>query len=229
MDGADTATLTGSLPGALGFLGEVLFRWVPATIIAAFNTSPLNAATSTVLSAPGIPDFFARTSDPATYDALTRGWFIFAFITLVSSLPFFAVAVYCAIRIVQIRRQEELGFRAAQQTVKAEDIPKTQLRWNRVLDQINADTPESWRLAVLEADIMLNELLDIQGYKGETMAEKMKQVDRATFNSIDLAWEAHKIRNRIAHEGSEHVLSAREARRVVALYEKVFKEFRYIE
>ena len=75
---------------------------------------------------------------------------------------------------------------------------------------------------------MLNELLDLQGYKGETIADKMKQVDRAKFNSIDAAWEAHKIRNRVAHEGTTADLDAREARRVIGLYERVFKEFHYI-
>ena len=76
---------------------------------------------------------------------------------------------------------------------------------------------------------MLNELLDVMGYKGETMADKMRTIDRASFNSIDLAWEAHKIRNKIAHDGSAHQLTLREARRVVTLYEKVLKDARYIE
>jgi hypothetical protein len=133
------------------------------------------------------------------------------------------------LRIVQIRRREYAAVRAAQRTVVSEDIPKTQLRWARVMEQASDSRPEGWRLAVLEADIMLNELLDIQGYRGEKMADKMKQVDRAQFNSIDAAWEAHKIRNRIAHEGVSHELSSREARRVIGLYERVFREFRYIE
>jgi hypothetical protein len=59
------------------------------------------------------------------------------------------------------------------------------------------------------------------------MADKMRQVDRADFRTIDLAWEAHKVRNRIAHEGSAHSLSAREARRVIDLYDAIFKEHGY--
>ena len=75
---------------------------------------------------------------------------------------------------------------------------------------------------------MLNELLDMQGYKGETIADKMKQVDRNKFNSIESAWDAHKIRNRIAHEGGL-TLTPREVRSAITLYERVFKEFRYLE
>ena len=76
---------------------------------------------------------------------------------------------------------------------------------------------------------MLNELLDVQGYRGETMADKMKQADRATFRSIDAAWEAHGLRNKVAHQGSALLLNAREARRVIGLYEQVFREFKIIQ
>ena len=228
MEGTDP-TLIGSFPSALGFLGDLLFRWVPAVVYASLATDPTAAATTTPLSAGSVPAFLAYTSGPATYDALARGWVIFTLISFAISIPFIAVSIYCWIRIMQIRHRERLAFSAAQRTVEARDTPKTHLRWRRILDQMSAGTPESWRLAILEADIMLNELLDLQAYKGETMADKMKQVDRANFNTIDLAWEAHKIRNRIAHEGAEHELSAREARRVIDLYERVFKEFRIVE
>ena len=75
---------------------------------------------------------------------------------------------------------------------------------------------------------MLGELLDSLGYKGETMADKMRSVDRANFNTIDLAWEAHRARNQIAHEGLQQPLAAREARRIIGLYERIFREFRFI-
>ena len=76
---------------------------------------------------------------------------------------------------------------------------------------------------------MLNELLDVLGYRGETMADKMKQVDPAKFNGINLAWEAHRVRNALAHQGSMQELNAREARRVIELFEAVFREFRFVE
>ena len=130
---------------------------------------------------------------------------------------------------MQIRHRERLAFSAAQRTVEARDTPKTHLRWRRILDQMSAGTPESWRLAILEADIMLNELLDLRGYKGDTMADKLKQVERADFNSIDDAWEAHNVRNTIAHEGASYQINNREARRIISLYEKIFREFKIIE
>ena len=56
----------------------------------------------------------------------------------------------------------------------------------------------------------------------------MKQINRSDINSIDDAWEAHKVRNRVAHEGSNFELTQREAKRIIGLYEKVFSELRHI-
>jgi hypothetical protein len=147
---------------------------------------------------------------------------------VIISLVLAAGIVYCVLRIFQIRRIEQANFRKAGRTVEAGDVPRTQLRWNRILEHARSEDEHQWRLAILEADIMLNELLDVHGYKGETIAEKMKQVNRANFNSIDDAWEAHKVRNRVAHEGSEHPLSEREKNRVLTLYQRVFNEFGFI-
>ncbi|MEK7068826.1 MAG: hypothetical protein AAB947_00420 [Patescibacteria group bacterium] len=229
MDGGD-ATLIGVLPNAFGFLGDLLFRWVPATIIYAFNTtqSPPFANLTEPVALWDVSNLLAQASGPVGFEKLVNGWFVFSLITITISIPFLAITLYCWIRIVQIRRGERLAFLAAQRTVAAEDISKTQLRWNRVTEQSGSSNPESWRLAILEADIMLNELLDFQGYKGETIADKMKQVDRMKFNSIESAWDAHKVRNRVAHEGGL-TLTPREVRTTIMLYERVFKEFRYIE
>lgn len=185
--------------------------------------------------------FYEFTEQPEVVPVLWRelksGWSadtVFDFwgpifpLSLLVSLMCGSIIVYCVLRIWQIRQAEWASFRKAQRTVAAEDVPATHLRWHRVLEHANSDDEHKWRLAILEADIMLNELLDLQGYKGETMAEKMKQVNRATFNSIDDAWDAHKVRNRVAHEGVEKPLHEREKNHVINLYERVFKEFGFI-
>lgn len=174
---------------------------------------------------------------PVIWNELRSGWSadtvfdvwgpLFPFSILVALLCCIGI-IYCALRIWQIRQAEWAGFSRAAHTVAAEDVPRTVLRWQRVLEHAQSEDEHQWRLAILEADIMLNELLDLQGYKGETMADKMKQVPRTQFNSIDDAWDAHKVRNRVAHEGSEHRLSEREKNHVINKYERIFREFGFI-
>lgn len=101
-------------------------------------------------------------------------------------------------------------------------------KWEHVLKLINSDNPSDWRLAIIEADIMLDEALRAQQYHGETVGDMLKAVEPSDMLTLDAAWEAHKIRNRIAHAGTDFDLNAREAKRVITLFESVFKEFEII-
>ena len=214
---------------------EILFRWIPATVIVLGNTNnppqgvdylPATYGPTTIAEAN---DYLAAASDPGVYANLVHNWTIFAALSLFISLLLAALVVYCIIRILQIRRHENERWEAAQQPEPEREISRTLLRWRRIVEEASSESEQNWRLAILEADIMLSELLDYLGYKGETMADKMRQVDRANFNTIDLAWEAHRTRNQIAHEGLSQPLSGRDARRIIGLYERVFREHRYIE
>lgn len=110
----------------------------------------------------------------------------------------------------------------------APDAPKQNIKWERIISHLNSQNPNDWKFAILEADIMLNDMLDTLNYPGSTMADKLKVVNPGDFKSIEQAWEAHKIRNIVAHEGANYVLSDREAKRVIDLYKTVFEEFKLI-
>jgi hypothetical protein len=107
-------------------------------------------------------------------------------------------------------------------------VDGTNRRWSRIVDHLNSENESDWRLAVLEADLILEDMLEKIGYPGATIGDKLKGIERSDFNTIDQAWEAHRTRNLIAHEGGDFRITNREARRVVGLYEQVFKEFHFI-
>lgn len=217
---------------------DLAFRVVPGTIIALQSTAsdqvsgPITAGLSPIeepVTTASIVSYLEQTASAQQYQSLVHGWSVYVAVAMAVSLLLATLAIYCFIRIRQLRHFERLRFEAAGQTVVAKDIPRTHLRWNRVREQIQSDSEQNWRLAILEADIMLSELLDMLGYRGDTIADKLKNADRRTFNSLDAAWEAHKIRNRVAHEGASLHLPQSEARRVIQLYERVFREFQIIQ
>jgi hypothetical protein len=107
-------------------------------------------------------------------------------------------------------------------------VPASTARWEHVLELLSSQNPGDWRLAVLEADIILDEIVTKMGYQGQNLGDKLKNIEKSDFLSLDDAWEAHKIRNIIAHRGSDYVLTLREARRVIELFARVFQEFGYI-
>ena len=100
--------------------------------------------------------------------------------------------------------------------------------WERVQRLFISDNPSDWKIAILEADIMLEDLVRVRmGYKGETLGECLKQIEASDFTTLQEAWEAHNFRNRIAHE-SDSGISRRDINRAIGLFEKVFREFSYI-
>lgn len=134
--------------------------------------------------------------------------------------------IYSAIRIRQIRREEaeELG-----RIIVPKDITEEKKgKWNQLVNLVMSENQNDWRLAIIEADTMLSDMVDVMGYKGDSLGDKLKQIEKSDFMTLDKAWEAHKIRNTIAHAGSDFILSQREARRVIDLYKQVFEEFEFI-
>lgn len=229
-------TISGSVSWLLWFTGELAFKWVPGFVVSltgaqtATNVTPVAPPPLIVnaVTTQEVVQFLQTNTAPGVYDTLYRDWVYFVGFAIALSLTLVAILIYCLTRIYQIRRAEYAHFNAAAHTVTESDIPKTRLRWNRIQEQAYSENEQQWRLAVLEADIMLNELLDHLGYRGETMADKMRSVDRGKFDSIDMAWEAHRFRNRIAHEANPSLTGA-EVRRVIGLYEKILREFDFIE
>jgi hypothetical protein len=101
-------------------------------------------------------------------------------------------------------------------------------RLGKVKEHIYSDSQSEWKLAIIEMDGMLRDVLKDNGYAAETVAEQLKLAGERPFGSIENAWEAHKIRNKIAHEGIAFTIDEREAKRVFRLYSSVFEEFKVI-
>ena len=101
-------------------------------------------------------------------------------------------------------------------------------RWQKIEDLSNGTTSSEWREAIIEADIMLDDALTRQGFVGDGVGEKLKDADPTQFKFIQDAWEAHKVRNQIAHEGSAFNLSETLMHRTIAQYKNVFGELNEI-
>lgn len=155
------------------------------------------------------------------------------------SLFFLTLMAYCAIRLIEIRIKEhkhlkhEIEEYAHHQAEKAKQKEKEGAvskneRWIKTLNYLFSEHPNDWKLAVIEADTMLEALLSDLGFKGESLGDKLKSATQEKFRDLTLAWEVHNIRNRIAHEGASFELSHREAKRVIAIYEQIFHNFGFI-
>jgi len=152
-------------------------------------------------------------------------------ISLPISLFFLILIVYCVEQLKSLKKKDAEIYDAkvvpAYETVNKGD-PSLTHKWESVQRHIESPNQNDWKQAILEADVILDSILVAMGYKGESVGEKLKRVEKSDFNTLDDAWDAHKVRNQVAHDGSDFILSQYEAKRVINLYKKVFEEFYYI-
>jgi hypothetical protein len=154
------------------------------------------------------------------------------------ALFFIIIITYTTVRMLEIRKKEhahlkeEIAEYAHHQAERERKIKESNQyknnRWAKVLAHVFSPTLSDWKLAIIEADSMLEDLLTQLNFKGENIGEKLKSADREKFKNLTAAWEVHTIRNKIAHEGLNFEISQKEAKRVIALYEQIFREFGFI-
>ncbi len=152
---------------------------------------------------------------------------------------FLTLIFYIVIRMLEIRSKEkkhlarEIAEYAHHQAEREKKLQEGEggsknERWGKTLSYLFSQHASDWKLAVIEADAMLESLMDQLGFKGETLGDKLKSTDQNKFRNLTSAWEVHTIRNRIAHEGASFELSQHEAKRIIALYEQIFREYGFI-
>lgn len=74
-----------------------------------------------------------------------------------------------------------------------------QTDWLKIENNLTRDNKQSYNVAVIEADKLLDKALNEMGLPGKTMGERLKRAG-GYFSQVNSVWYAHKIRNQIAHE-----------------------------
>lgn len=152
---------------------------------------------------------------------------------------FLIIICYVIVRMIEIRAKEQKHL---QQEIREYAHHKAEYekhlreevggskneRWSKTLSYLFSQHASDWKLAIIEADSMLESLMDQLGFKGETLGDRLKLANQENFPNLTIAWEVHTVRNRIAHEGLAFELSQHEAKRIIALYERIFHDYGYI-
>ena len=136
-----------------------------------------------------------------------------------------------AIGLKDIRHREKKRLDAhveEAENTAAKGDPMLTMRWRKILELTDSTNQNDWRQAIIDADSILDEIVEKMGFPGETLGDRLRNADKGDFKTIEQAGEAHGVRNRIAHDGSAFLLNQQETRRVVGLYKQVFTEFFYI-
>ncbi len=82
------------------------------------------------------------------------------------------------------------------------DLPKKRAAdaWAAVQKHFFTGDPNDLKMAVMEADNILNDALQYAGIRGANLGERLKNLKRNQVPNLEDVWAAHKLRNEIAHE-----------------------------
>ncbi len=99
----------------------------------------------------------------------------------------------------------------------------TNERWHLIMKKFSLGTPESARIAVIEADALVDTVLKSTGVPGEHLADRLSNLDTDELTTMDKLLRAHRLRNDLVHT-SGFVLSTNDAKMALDSYEAFLKE-----
>lgn len=127
-------------------------------------------------------------------------------------------------------KRKEFDEKLASQEVAPTEIAglgPLQEQWQDIMRHIDSTHEGEWKFAVIEADTIVDGVLK-NYFPGDTMGERLMNIDKTKLLSIDDLWEAHKTRNRLAHD-LNYFLRHAEALRAVRLFESTLRELGAIQ
>ncbi len=100
--------------------------------------------------------------------------------------------------------------------------------WSEVERHFFSGSDSDLKIAILKADTLLGDALREAGIRGADLGERLRGIGEADLPNIDRVWEAHKLRNRIAHE-ADYVLKRDLAERALTVYEEALAHLGVLE
>jgi hypothetical protein len=163
-------------------------------------------------------------TNPATWQTL-------GILSMLFSVACIAIILYSLVRMreIQLHEKHEIAHEVHEALARdAQTAQNENPRWHYILTLIESPNESDWRVAIIEADTMLEEILRERGFAGDSMSELLEGAKTGGFLTIQNAWDAHIVRNQIAHQGSDFSLTQVEGRRVIKMYQNVFEELKSI-
>lgn len=174
-----------------------------------------------------ISALFAYLPSAATWHSLVA-----AYKALAAVVSFFAVVgiVIVLVRSVEFSRRmqakkvrEAMDRQAgiATESETGEKIARD--AWAEIIRKLEAHPEEGYRVAIIEADALVDSILKAYGYAGETIAERLRSLPPGELQILTHLWEAHKLRNEIVHDPT-YKFDARRGHETLRIYKQALTE-----
>lgn len=96
-------------------------------------------------------------------------------------------------------------------------------RWKEIMHHMESAKEAEWKFAVIEADALIDRVLAKSGFAGDTLGERLMNIQPGQLAALEQLWAAHKVRNQVAHQ-PDYFLRYSEARQAIQWYEMALQE-----
>jgi len=155
------------------------------------------------------------------------GWLLFLKILfIIFGLIFLSFIIFALIKTSWLKRmiiwdlQDFLSFRS----LRASKVVK---KWQKIKKRLEGGIESEAKLAVIEADKILDETLKKMGFSEETLGKKLDKLTAASLPNIEEVKQIHKIRNNIIYDPT-YRLDFEEAKKALLIYEKALTDLQVL-
>lgn len=96
-------------------------------------------------------------------------------------------------------------------------------RWQEIKRHVDSFVEAEWKLAVIEADKFVDDVLKTAGFHGESMGERLMLIKPDQIINLQYLWDAHKLRNLLVHDANFR-LTHQQSLFAINAFESVLKE-----
>ena len=157
------------------------------------------------------------------FEITNSGWFLtFKFILLALNLFSIIFIVWVLIKMTWFGRlilwdiKEYLTFRHY-------GLPRIEKEWVKIRERLEIGTESEAKLAIFEAEALLDDILKKEGFLGKTLDERLEKLSFDIISNLTDVREAHKVRFNIIHDPS-YRLDIKEAKKLLDIYEKALDD-----
>jgi len=97
--------------------------------------------------------------------------------------------------------------------------------WRKTNKRLESEEESDYKLAVLEADSLVNKVLERMEIEGEDLEEKLENVSEDQISNLGQLRIAHRTRNNIAHD-PDYRVEKEEAKDLLKVYEKSLQDLK---
>jgi hypothetical protein len=151
------------------------------------------------------------------------------FLVLKLMLGIYVIVLLADILMLLILR----GFGDVRASLKGAYVPlispkRMRKKWNNIEAYLESDKSSQYKLAVLEADRVIDKILKSIKLKGDDMIERLDNLHPGQIEEAEGLKDAHRIRNQIVNDPSFQV-DRKKAKETIDLYAKFLTENELME